>query len=171
MAEIIRVAYRQLGGELDAPPLTPPWFLPGAEDVWQNIVQTERALRGAIRDVYGAKFGASAARKIEEALSEDERAKLTAALRSRPAGADALSIVDYLYVAQLPPLLLKPDVRQDARLRFGLPEDASQRFQAAIQHIAPVRNEIAHVREIDRNRLLRARVACADVLGMLKATP
>jgi hypothetical protein len=26
MAEIIRVAFRQLGGEPDSPPLTPPWF-------------------------------------------------------------------------------------------------------------------------------------------------
>ena len=34
--------------------------------------------------------------------------------------------------------------------------------------IAPVRNEIAHVREIDRDRLLRASVACADILEMLK---
>ena len=31
MADIIRVAFRQLGGEPDAPPVTPPWFLPGAE--------------------------------------------------------------------------------------------------------------------------------------------
>ena len=43
MANIIRVAFRQLGGEADAPPLTPPWFLPGAETVWQRIVETERA--------------------------------------------------------------------------------------------------------------------------------
>jgi len=40
---------------------------------------------------------------------------------------------------------------------------------AAVNQIAPVRNEIAHVREIDRDRLLRASMACADVLEMLKA--
>ena len=39
---------------------------------------------------------------------------------------------------------------------------------AAVDQIAPVRNEIAHVREIDRDRLLRASVACADVLEMLQ---
>jgi hypothetical protein len=34
--------------------------------------------------------------------------------------------------------------------------------------IVPVRNEIAHVREVGRDRLLRASVACADVLEMLQ---
>ena len=57
MAELIHVAYRQLGGEPDATPLTPPWFLPGAEAVWQRIGETERALRALVRDVYATKFG------------------------------------------------------------------------------------------------------------------
>jgi hypothetical protein len=47
-------------------------------------------------------------------------------------------------------------------------QDPKQRLTAAINQIVPVRNEIAHVREIDRDRLLRASVACADVLEMLK---
>jgi len=47
MADIIRVGFRKLGGEADAPPVTPPWFLPGAELVWNRIVETERALRGS----------------------------------------------------------------------------------------------------------------------------
>ena len=37
-----------------------------------------------------------------------------------------------------------------------------------VAEIAPVRNEIAHVREVERDRLLRASVACADVLEMLQ---
>jgi hypothetical protein len=37
MADIIRVAFRQLGGESDATLLTPPWFTPGAEEVWTSI--------------------------------------------------------------------------------------------------------------------------------------
>ena len=56
MADIIRVAFRQLGGEPDASPLTPPWFLPDAEAVWQRIVETERALRGVVREVYACTF-------------------------------------------------------------------------------------------------------------------
>ena len=102
MADIIRVAFRQLGGEPDAPPLTPPWFLPGAEAVWQRIVETERALRGVVREVYAARFGEAAARRIEEALPERERENLARALRARPAGSEPLSIVDYLYLGQLP---------------------------------------------------------------------
>jgi hypothetical protein len=148
MADVIRVAFRQLGGEADAPPLTPPWFLPGAEAVWQRIVETERALRGVIRDVYTARFGEAAAQRIEGALPEREREVLVRALRARPAGAEALSIVDYLYLGQLPPLLFATDVWQEARIRFGGATEAKQRLQGAVGQIAPVRNEIAHVREV-----------------------
>ena len=168
MADIIRVAFRQLGGEPDAPPLTPPWFLPGAEAVWQRIVETERALRGVVREVYAARFGEAAARRIEEALPERERETLARALRARPAGSEPLSIVDYLYLGQIPPLLFAADAWQDARHRLGGAPDAKQRLQSAVGQIAPVRNEIAHVREVDRDRLLRASVACADVLEMLQ---
>jgi hypothetical protein len=168
MADIFRVAFRQLGGEPDAAPLTPPWFLPGAEAVWQRIVETERALRGVVRAVYAARFGEAAARRIEEALPERERETLARALRARPVGSEPLSIVDYLYLAQIPPLLFATEIWQDARQRFGGAPDAKQRLQSALGQIAPVRNEIAHVREVDRDRLLRASVACTDVLEMLK---
>jgi hypothetical protein len=171
MADIIRVAYRQLGGERDSPPLTPPWFLPGAEAVWRHIVDTERALRALVRGVYVECFGESAARRIEEALSERERETLARALRARPQGLDPLSVVDYLYLAQLPPLLFATDVWPDARQRLGAASDGKQRLQTAVTIIAPVRNEIAHVREVDRERLLRASVACNDILEMLKSRP
>ena len=83
-------------------------------------------------------------------------------------GSEPLSIVDYLYLGQIPPLLFAADVWQDTRHRLGDAPDGKQRLQSAIGQIAPVRNEIAHVREVDRDRLLRASVACADVLGMLQ---
>lgn len=70
MADIVRAAFRQLGGEQDAPPVTPPWFLPGADVVWQRIAETERALRGVVREVYAARFGDLAASKIEAAVPE-----------------------------------------------------------------------------------------------------
>jgi hypothetical protein len=168
MADIIRVAFRQLGGEPGSSPLTPPWFLPGAQDVWQRIVETERALRGFVREVYAARFGEAAAQRIEEALPERDREILARALRARPAGSEPLSIVDYLYLGQLPSLLFATDVWQDARRRLGDALDAKQRIQAAIGQIAPVRNEIAHVREVGDNRLLRASVACTDLLEMLQ---
>ena len=168
MADIIRVAFRQLGGEPESPPLTPPWFLPGAEAVWLRIVETERALRGVVREVYAARFGEAAAQRIEGALPERERETLARALRSRPAGSEPLSIVDYLYLGQLPRLLFEADVQQEARGRFSKGQDAKQRLLAAVGQIAPVRNEIAHVREVDRDRLLRASVACTDLLEMLQ---
>ncbi len=111
-----------------------------------------------------------AARKVEEALRERERETLARALRARPAGSDPLTIVDYLYLGQIPPLLFTTDMWQDARNRFGGAPGGKQRLQSAVGQIAPVRNEIAHLREVDPDRLLRASLACSDVLEMLKDT-
>ena len=168
MADIIRVAFRQLGGETNAPPLTPPWFLPGAETVWQRIAEVERALRGVVREIYVARFGNEAAAMIEAALSEREREVLARSLRARPEGSEPLSIIDYLYLSQLSPLLFAANTQETARQRLGGAPDVRKRLLAAIEQIAPVRNEIAHVREVDQDRLLRANVACADVLKMVE---
>lgn len=168
MAEIIRVAFRQLGGEPDAPPLVPPWFLPGAEAVWQRIAEAERALRGFVREVYAARFGEAAGASIQAKLSEREQEALTRSLRARPPGADPLTIVDYLYLGQLPPLLFAGDVWQEAKSRLSEPADVKQRLQLAVSQIAPVRNEIAHVREVEADRLLKATVACGDVLAIVR---
>jgi hypothetical protein len=170
MAEIIRVAFRKLGGDPDAQPVNPPWFLAGAEVVWQLIGETERALRGVVREIYAAKFGDKAAPRIEERLDDRERESLGRALRTRPVGTEPLSIVDYLYLAQLPPLLFAGDIWPEARQRVGGAADAKQQLQLAISQIAPVRNDIAHVREVEQDRLLRTRLACSDVLKMLRGS-
>jgi hypothetical protein len=120
------------------------------------------------RAVYAARFGEAAARKIEETLPEREREGLARALRARPAGSEPLSIVDYLYLGQLPSLLFAADTWQDFRRRLIDASDIKQRLESAIGQIAPIRTEIAHVREVDPNRLQRASVACADVLDMLQ---
>lgn len=169
MAEIIRVAYRKLGGDEEAETVAPPWFLPDAELVWTRIAETERALRALVRTVYVHRCGDAAAARIEAALPPPEREALARALRSRPAGADPLTVVDYLYLKQLPALLFANDVWGDAKARLGNVGDLKPRLTAAIDSIAPVRNEIAHVREVSTDRLAKASVACADVLALLKA--
>lgn len=167
MAEIIRIAFRKLGGEASASPIVPPWFLPGAEVVWQRIGDVELKLRAIVREVYRQRFGDQAAAAVEGALDARERDVLARAARNRPAGADGLGVVDYLYLAQLPALLFKPDVWQEARARLGGDAETKRRLQIAIDHITPVRNEIAHVREVAPEKLQRANLACADVLAML----
>jgi hypothetical protein len=167
MADIIRAAFRKLGGEEDAAPIAPPWFLPGAELVWRRIVETERALRALVREIYGRRFAANGAAKIEAALPPAERESLSRALRSRPAGSDPMSVVDYLYIAQLPPLLFTNDVWPEAKARLGNASESKQQLSEALSQITPVRNEIAHVREVAPERLQKANVACGDVLAMI----
>ncbi|MDP3277938.1 MAG: DUF262 domain-containing protein [Deltaproteobacteria bacterium] len=174
MADLTRVAYRKLGGESDAPPLDPPWFVAGSESVWRRIVDTERSLRALVRTVYGELYGASnpslAAQRIREALGGPERDSFDRALRSRPASADPLSVVDYLYLGQLPKLLFLPEPWQKARVSLAsAAPDVKAKLQSAIDAIAPVRNEIAHVREVSAERLQRASLACSDVLSLLRA--
>lgn len=170
MADVVRAAYRQLGGEPEAPPIAPPWFLPGSEVVWQRIADTERALRRFVREVYSARYGEAAAQKIEATLSPPERDSLARALRNRPSGADALSVVDYLTLGQLPNLLFAGEVWNQARSRLGGGDSPKVKLQDALKSIVPIRNEIAHVREVDSDRLMRASVACSDVLGMISPT-
>jgi hypothetical protein len=167
MAEIVRAAFRQLGGESDSTPISPPWFTPGAEEVWNSIAETERTLRRVVREVYAKTFGDAAAQRIETGLSERERETLGRALRARPAGLEPLSIVDYLYLGQMPQLLFSDHTQQLARQFLGGDRDVKQELRAAINNIVPVRNEIAHIREVDRERLLRAKLACADVVKMV----
>ena len=167
MAELIRVAFRQLGGEADAPPLAPPWFLPGAAMVWQRIADTERTLRTLVRQVYASTFGDTAAAMLQAKLPERDREPLLRALRARPSGSDPLTVVDYLYLGQLPPLLFSNDVWQEVKARLRDDADAKQRLQSAVGQIAPVRNEIAHVREVAPDRLLKATVACDEILALL----
>ena len=77
------------------------------------------------------RFGDGAAASIEAKLPERERETLTRALRSRPAGSDPLTVVDYLYLGQLPPLLFANDVWQYAKTRLSDAADAKQRLQLA----------------------------------------
>lgn len=166
MAEVIRIAFRKLGGESDASPLTPPWFLPGAEVVWARIGETERALRLLVRAVYMKQFGDRAANALQAALGPHHRETIAKASRNVQL-ADPLSMLDYLYLGQLPALLFRPDVWPKAQQALGGRGDAKAKLQQAIEHIAPVRNEIAHVRDVTPDRLQRAHLACSDVLGMV----
>jgi hypothetical protein len=77
------------------------------------------------------------------------------------------TLVDYLYLGQLPALLFAVEAWQKARDRFGGAPNAKEKLQSALAQIAPVRNETAHVREVAPDRLQRASLACGDVLEML----
>ena len=169
MADIIRAAFHKLGGEEDGAPVSPPWFLPGTDRVWKQIAEAERALRDVVRQVYIQGYGDRAAERIQAAIPENSRESLARALRARPVGADPLTVIDYLYLAQLPVLLFANDVWGHAKTRMSDQGNPKQRLNDAIAVIAPVRNEIAHVREVEEKRLQKASVACNDVLEIIRA--
>ena len=62
-------------------------------------------------------------------------------LRARPAGSEPLTVVDYLYLGQIPPLLFAPESQQEARSRFGGRKEAKQRLwlQSARSHPSAMR--------------------------------
>jgi hypothetical protein len=168
MADLIRAVCRQLDGEPEAAPLSPPWFLPSAEQRWKRIGETEHALRNVVAEVFAAVYGANAAARIRASLLGPAKAALGRAMRTRAGSDDIAALLDHLYLAQLPALLFAGDAWAEARGRFGDRADARRSLQEAVDAIAPVRNDIAHVREEERTALMRASVACDDVLAMLR---
>ncbi len=78
-------------------------------------------------------------------------------------------MVDFLYLGQLPALLFRAEVWPVAKARLKWGDGVKQHLQMALENILPVRNEIAHVREVSPDRLQRANVACADVMRALNA--
>ena len=89
-------------------------------------------------------------------------------MRSLPAATDPLAAIDYLDPGQLPALLFINDVWSQAKGRLKAGDDFKPTLRAAVDQIAPVRNEIAHVREVSPERLQRANVACGDVMRLLR---
>ena len=96
-----------------------PGFCPEQKRFGNALPRHERALRGLVRDVYATRFGDAAAQTIEAKLSERELETLRRALRTRPPGSDPLTMVDYLYLGQLPPLLFANEVWQDVKSRLS----------------------------------------------------
>jgi hypothetical protein len=76
-------------------------------------------------------------------------------------------VIDYLYLGQLPALVFASDVWADAKKHLSVGADGKQSLQTAVQQIASVRNEIAHVREVSTTQLQKASTACNDVHAML----
>src|SRR5690606_10932429 len=109
------------------------------------------------------------AQRLEAMLQPQERDVLARALRSRPTGADPLSIIDYLYLGQLPTLLFAQDVWQESARHFAPVQDLKHRLKSTLDQVIPVRNEIAHIREVPAERLMRASVACSDLSKSLLA--
>ena len=130
---------------------------------WQGV---QCAARRAVQRERGLEITRQPALSPGVLASTEVRFPLGTPLSSR-----CPSIVDYLYLAQLPRLLFANDTQQEARSRLGGVKDAKQMLLIAIEQIAPVRNEIAHVREVSQDRLMKASVACGDVLGLFTQAP
>jgi len=60
-------------------------------------------------------------------------------MQPRPAGAEALSIVDYLYLGQLVSLLFSPATQQEARARLGGGGVIFGTFPSAVSNLAQTR--------------------------------
>lgn len=78
-------------------------------------------------------------------------------------GSDPLSVTDCLYLGQLLPLLTHRSVSDVVGRTFLWSKETKGHLNDAVSAIAPVRNDIAHVREVDRERLMRATLAAADI--------
>jgi hypothetical protein len=179
IADTVRVTYRKLGGQAEAEALAPPRSLPASAAVWQRIAETEQALRAVIPAVYVASFKEDAARRIEQALPEQERASSVRALRARPVTPEPLTVIDYSYLAQLPSLLFTNAVWESAHDQLGGSSAMKQGLRAAIGPADPATAsssspQPAGARHSRSARLRRSRpptscvASCSDCPGGLR---
>ena len=96
-----------------------------------------------------------------------DEAMMTGKVKITEISDEGMRVVDYLYLSQLPTLLLKEHVWAAVRPKLHGEGDLKVKLRTAVEQIMPVRNEIAHVREVSSERLQRANVACADVQLMI----
>jgi hypothetical protein len=68
------------------------------------------------------------------------------------------------------PPTFQQDFRKTQAPQPGWASGLKQQMQTAFTEIMPVRNAIAHVREVEPDSLQRANLACGDVLGMLRSS-
>ena len=74
-------------------------------------------------------------------MPERERETLARALRTRPPGSDPLTVVDYLYLGQLPALLFASEVWQYVKPKLNVAADAKQLLEVRLlrSHLSEMR--------------------------------
>jgi hypothetical protein len=142
---------------------------PSEENVWALVRETELAGRRIVGDRYTNRWGAGAEGKMEDALGREawERIIKNRGDHKYRAGREPLeerAILDFTYLGQLGQLMLWGPAWDMFRHLFGDKRD----LEDLLKGIAPVRNDMAHFRNVPDKELARCRVASDDLLAVLE---
>jgi len=172
MANIIRRGFDALGNQ-DGPEIDVRSFgAPNEVEVWKLLEQVEVELRALIAAKYALRWGAAAEARLRKAFSEKElvdadarRQKHVSAYPLSPGQVSTGGFLDYLYVNDLARLVTANDMWDHFSPLFDNKKDT---LNNRLQQITPVRNDQAHHRRVPENELLRCKLACDDLLTMMR---
>lgn len=139
-------------------------------DVWRDIEQVELTMRQLIRSRYAGRWGDSLGVRIHQVLGDQVFADLLAARaaseRRYPYSEPEreVDLLDFCYIGQLEQLIRASMAWDMFKDMFSNKRQLRTWFEA----IHPVRNDRAHFRTVPRREADRCRVACGDLLSILR---
>jgi hypothetical protein len=173
MASVIRRGFEALADQGDRGPDITPFAAPDEVQVWKRMEELETELRALIHAKYTARWGAAANERMRKVFSAKELADAEVR-RDKHAAAYPLSrdekqadnsFLDYLYVNDLARLVTASETWDQFAPLFQRRKDA---LTSRLEQITPVRNDRAHHRRVPENELLRCKLACDDLLAMIR---
>lgn len=142
---------------------------PAEENVWALVRETELAGRRLVGDRYTNRWGTSAEGKMHDALGREAWGRVNKNrddYKYRPGREplEKLAILDFTFLGQLGQLMLWGPAWDMFRHLFRDKRD----LEDLLKGIAPVRNDMAHFRNVPDKELARCRVASDDLLAVLE---
>ncbi len=144
---------------------------PQSQEVWRRILETEIKLRKLIGMLYKKTWGKRADKMIEKLLGPDQAPKVLELMHQAPERyklstdhEPSQEILDYTFLGQLVGLVVARDAWRVFQPVFGDKQD----FERLMAGIKPVRDDLAHGREVPQTELERAKVNCNDVVALIR---
>jgi energy-coupling factor transporter ATP-binding protein EcfA2 len=142
---------------------------PSEENVWALIRETELAGRRLIIERYTNRWGTAADGRMQDALGREAWDRIIKnrgdhKYRAGREPADEQAILDFAYLGQLGQLMLWGPAWDMFRHLFRDKRD----LEDLLKGISPVRNDMAHFRNVPDKELARCRVASDDLLAVLE---
>ena len=140
-------------------------------DVWQNIEETELALRRLVEHRYVDTWPRDLTARVRQSIGDESWRKIQdnvkKSLKKYPYSKDKVQkgIIHHLYLGQLMILMVETS---GWPLFQHLFRDKRQ-LQDLMSAIMPVRNDRAHFAQVPQKELDRCRIACDDLLVIASA--
>jgi hypothetical protein len=136
------------------------------QQVWGLIERVELRLRTLVSEGYVGRWGEAAEKRMHAVLG-DQAWEVIERNRAKDLKKNKVrSVVDYMYLGQLGTLATANDTWEV----FKPVAVEKVRLIGPLERITPVRNDRAHFRSVPEHDLTYARLACEELISMLKSS-